>query len=92
MSIQGEYPIDDFVSGRWADDEPAIRLQAVHSLGKSGPQSQPLLARLAMEDDDAEVRAAAVSYLNEPDLLHPLREQPSPIQEAAILQYHKILA
>lgn len=92
MSLQNDLSPDDVASGRWADEDPAIRLQAVHVLGKSGPENQQVLAAMARDDTDAEVRNAAVSYLNDIDLLAPLRGRAGPVQDTAELQYLKVLS
>lgn len=92
MPVKGDQVSDEFASGRWRDEDPGRRLQAVHSLGKSGPESQHLLADIARDDNDAEVCAAALSYLNDLSLLEPFRNATGPLQEAATLQYNKVLA
>jgi len=71
---------------------PAERLQALHEFAKSGANDPDRFVSAALNDNDNEVRCAAIAYLSDLPTLESLLKQKGKVQDAASLQYHKIIS
>ncbi|HKP94710.1 MAG TPA: DUF349 domain-containing protein [Fibrobacteria bacterium] len=62
----------DFFKPQWKHSEPGVRAAAIRSLEED---QQPLLATLALEDQDAGNRLIAARKVKDPELLKKLRDR-----------------
>ncbi|MCV6588984.1 MAG: DUF349 domain-containing protein [Marinobacterium sp.] len=68
-----------FFKPKWQHHKADVRLQAISKLSADDPESIDILARLALQDPDAEVRAVALSTVDDATLLLKASESDSHI-------------
>lgn len=83
-----------FFRPKWQHSNPQVRRQALLRLSAQDPEEHAILQRLAEEDDDVEVRKAAVKHVSDLVFLRQ-RAETDPnagVREVASARYRQLLA